>query len=76
MVAPDFRDIEAFVQTANARQVAFWALSAGEGVERIDNPAGLIRSMVQKDQWPNIPLNLIDNWKRDVRRAADRARAV
>jgi hypothetical protein len=66
-VAPDFRDLEAFVRGNDARLVAYWALSAGQDVERLDNPAGLIRSMTQKGEWPNVPGYLIEQWKTAVK---------
>lgn len=69
MVAPDFRDLDGFIRAQkNPRRVAYWALAAGQDVMRIDNPAGLIRSMIEKDPdaWPNLPVELIDKYKNAV----------
>lgn len=76
-VAPNFRDIEGFVRDHDPRQVAYWALAAGQDVERLDNPAGLIRGMVQKEpkQWPNLPADLIQDWKSAVSKIS-RSRAL
>lgn len=66
-VAPDFRDLETFVRGTEPRLVAYWALAADLDIERLDNPAGLIRAMVDKKEWPDLPGNVIEKWKTAVR---------
>lgn len=68
LTAPSFRDVETFVRKHDPRRVAYWALAAALDIDRLDNPAGLIRAMVERGaDWPDLPGSEIQKYQTAVR---------
>lgn len=67
LVAPDFGNLGKWLKTVDARQAGYWGLylnglPLGQ-LERVENPAGLIRAAVKRGEWPNLSGEQIGEFK-------------
>jgi len=72
LVAPDFRGLGSFITETNCKLVGWCTLHVGAAIaakQEIDNPAGLIRTLVRAGSYPDMPGYLRDKWAADVQAA-------
>jgi len=72
LVAPDFRGLGSFITETNCKLVGWCTLHVGAAIaanQEIDNPAGLIRTLVKAGSYPDMPGYLRDKWAADVQAA-------
>jgi hypothetical protein len=65
--APNFNGLDDFLRKHPPQLVAYWCLAAEDGVPKVENPAGLIRSGVERGDYPRLRGELTAQWQAMIR---------